>query len=115
MAQTRSIRDVAKFIDFAQFYSVYIHHFELCIVPLREITIKSEYTDPVAPLWSDAAQRSLDDIKEAILSDPCLMRFNYHQLIVLQTDFSAKGYGFVVCQPGTDDSGSRDGRVSVWV
>jgi hypothetical protein len=31
--------DVAKFIGFAQFYSVYIHHFELCIAPLREITI----------------------------------------------------------------------------
>jgi hypothetical protein len=77
------VRDVAKFIGFTQFYSLYIHHFELCIVPLREITIKSEYTDPVAPLWSHTAQRSLDDIKEAILSDPCLMRFNLHQLIVL--------------------------------
>ena len=49
------VRDVAKFIGFAQFYSVYIHHFELRIAPLREIIIKSEYTDPVAPLWSDAA------------------------------------------------------------
>ena len=77
------VRDVAKFIGFAQFYSVYIHHFELHIAPLREITIKSEYTDLVAPLWSDAAQRSLDDVKEAILSDPCLMRFNHNRLIVL--------------------------------
>jgi hypothetical protein len=25
---------IAKFIGFAQFYSVYIHHFELCIAPL---------------------------------------------------------------------------------
>ncbi len=85
------VRDVAKFVGFAQFYSVYIHHFELLIAPLREITIKSEYTDPVAPLWSDAAQRSLDNVKEAILSDPCLMRFNHNRLIVLRTDFSAKG------------------------
>ena len=95
---------VTKFIGFAQFYSMYIDHFELCIAPLREITIKLEYIDPVAPLWSNAAQCSLDDVKEAILSDPCLMRFNHHQLLVLQTDFSAKDYGFVVCQPGTDDS-----------
>jgi hypothetical protein len=66
--------DMAKFIGFVQFYSVYIHHFEPRIAPLREIIIKSEYTDPVSPLWSDAAQRSMDDIKEAILSDPCLNR-----------------------------------------
>jgi hypothetical protein len=46
-------------------------------MPLREITIKSEYTDPVAPLWLDAAQCLMDDVKEAILLDPCLMRFNY--------------------------------------
>jgi len=98
------VRDVTKFIGFAQFYSMYIHHFEFYIAPLREITIKSKYTDPVAPLWLDAAQRSLDDVKEAILSNPCLMCFNHHRLIVLRTDFSAKGYGFVVCQPGTDDS-----------
>ena len=26
--------DIAKFIGFAQFYSVYIHHFKLCITPL---------------------------------------------------------------------------------
>ena len=70
------VRDIAKFIGFAQFYSLYIHHFELRIAPLREITIKSEYTDPIGPLWSDAAQRSMDDLKKAILSDPCLMRFN---------------------------------------
>jgi hypothetical protein len=98
------VRDVTKFIGFAQFYCVYIHHFELRIAPLREFTIKSEYTDPVAPLWSDAAQRSLEDVKDAILSDPCLMCFDHHRLLVLRTDFSAKGYGFVVCQPGTDES-----------
>jgi hypothetical protein len=98
------VRDIAKFIRFAQFYSVYIHHFELCIAPLRKITIKLEYTDPVASLWLDAAQRSMDDVKDAILLDPCLMQFNHNWLIVLQTNFSSLGFGYVVCQPGTDES-----------
>jgi hypothetical protein len=98
------VRDIAKFIGFAQFYSIYIHHFELRIAPLREITIKSEYTDPVSLLWLDAAQRSMDDMKEAILLDPCLMCFNHNRLIVLQTDFSSLGFSYVVCQPGTDAS-----------
>ncbi len=98
------VRDIAEFIGFAQFYSIYIHHFELRIASLREITIKSEYTNPVSPLWSDAAQRSMDDIKEAILSDPCLMRFNHNRLVVLRMDFSSLGFGYVVCQPGMDAS-----------
>jgi hypothetical protein len=98
------VQDIAKFIGFAQFYSIYIHHLELRIVPLREITIKLEYTNPVAPLWLVAAQHSMDDIKEAILSDPCLMRFNHNRLVVLRTDFSSLGFGYVVCQPGTDAS-----------
>ncbi len=96
--------DIAKFIGFVQLYSVYTHHFELCITPLREITIKLEYTDPITPLWLDAAQRSMDDIKEAILLDPCLMRFNHNRLVVLWTDFSSLGFGYIICQPGTDAS-----------
>jgi hypothetical protein len=58
--------DVAKFIGFAQFYSKYIHHFELRIISLRELTAKREYTNPVADIWMDACQRSFDDIREAI-------------------------------------------------
>jgi hypothetical protein len=45
----------------------------------------------------------MDDLKEAILSNPCLMRFNHKRLIVLRTDFSSRGFGFVVSQPGTDE------------
>ena len=58
----------------------------------------------VGPLWNDGAQHSMDNLKEAILSDPCLMRFNHKRLIVLRTDFSSRGFGFVVSQPGTDES-----------
>jgi hypothetical protein len=49
------VRDVAKFIGFCQFYSRFIHHFELCIAPLRDLT-KHEYTNPLGPLWTDTAQ-----------------------------------------------------------
>jgi len=70
------VRDVAKFIGFAQFYSRCIHHFEIRIAPLRKLT-KLEYTEPVAPHWTPAVQAALDDMKEAILSDPCLLHFDY--------------------------------------
>jgi hypothetical protein len=53
--QPELVRDVAKFIGFAQFYSRFIHHFELRISPLRELTTKLEFTESVAPHWTDEA------------------------------------------------------------
>jgi len=98
------VRDVSKFIGFAQFYSKYIHYFELRVAPLRALTTHHEYTDQVSPIWIDACRRSFDDIRIAILSDPCLARFNHRRLVVLHTDFSSQGFGYVVCQPGTDEA-----------
>ncbi len=51
-----------------------------------------------------AAQDSFEDIKQAIFLDPCLMQFNHQQLIVLHTDFSSCGFGYVLCQPGNNES-----------
>ena len=48
--QPEIVRDVAKFIGFAQFYSKYIHHFELRVAPLRALTTIHEYTDQVSPI-----------------------------------------------------------------
>jgi hypothetical protein len=44
----------------------------------------------------------MSDIKNAILSDPCILRFDYRKLIMLHTDFSCLGFGWVLCQPGDD-------------
>jgi hypothetical protein len=44
------VRDVAKCIGFAQFYSKYIHHFELRVAPLQALTTTHEYTDQVSPI-----------------------------------------------------------------
>ena len=102
--QPEIVRDVAKFIGFAQFYSKYIHHFELRVAPLRALSTNHEYTNKVSPIWTDACRRSFDDIRTAILSDPCLARFNHRRLVVLRTDFSSQGFVYVVCQPGTDEA-----------
>ncbi len=101
-----TVRDVAKFIGFAQFYSDFIHNFELRIAPLRKIT-KEEFTDLVAPYWNNAAQASLDDIKDAILANPCILRFDYRKLIMLRTDFSSIGFGWVLCQPGDNETSNN--------
>jgi hypothetical protein len=91
-----------KIIGLAQFYSKFIPQFELRIAPLRDLTTKLEYTVPVSPHWTTAAQDSFNDIKQAILSDPCLKRFDHQHLIVLQSEFSSRGFGYVICQPAND-------------
>jgi hypothetical protein len=97
------MHNVEKFIRFAQFYLIFIHHFEICIAPLRELTTL-KYTEFIAPHWTAAAQAALDDMKEAILSDPCSLRFDYQKLIVLRIVFSKDGFGFVLCQLVSDNS-----------
>jgi hypothetical protein len=66
-----------------------------------------EYTHSVTLHWSTAAQVSFENIKQAILSNPCLQRFNDQHLIVLWSDFSSKSYGYMVCQPGTDKASTK--------
>ena len=36
--------------------------------------------------------------------DPCIQRFDYRKLVVLRTDFSSFGFGYVLLQPGNDEA-----------
>jgi hypothetical protein len=72
--------DVARIVSFVQFYIKFIPQFELRIAPLCNLTTKFEYTDPVTPHWTSPAQDSFEDIKQSILLDPCLIRFNHQRL-----------------------------------
>jgi hypothetical protein len=74
---------------------------------LHELIIKSNYTDPVAPIWINTTQHAMDNLKSAILANPCLMRFNHRPLVVLRADFSSKGFGSVLCQPGTNAASKK--------
>jgi hypothetical protein len=68
-----TIRDIAKFVGFAQFYSKFIPNFELRISPLCDLTTKFDYMEPATPHWSMDAQHAFDKIKNSILLDPCLL------------------------------------------
>ena len=69
--------------------------FKVCIAPLC-IILLNEYTDRVNPYWSDIANAAFDEMRLAILSNPCLRCFDHRKLLVLRTDFSADGFGYVV-------------------
>jgi hypothetical protein len=84
------VKDVASFVGFAVFYSKYIAWFESRITRLREI-IKNDSSTPLNDLWNAVAQSEFDDIRNAILSDPVLRRFDYRRLYLL-SDFCKDGF-----------------------
>ncbi len=48
-------------------------------------------------------QATFDDLQKSVLKDPCLHWVDPKKLMVLSTDFSAKGFGHVVCQPDDNE------------
>jgi hypothetical protein len=95
------IWDIASFVGFLQFYSKFIPCFEIRTKPLHEI-MKREYTKETKDLWMPKAQAVFDNRQQFVLLDPCLPWFDPTKLTVLRTDFFAKGFGYVVCQPGNN-------------
>jgi hypothetical protein len=91
------VRDVAKFVGFLQFYSRFIPNCEVHISPLREI-MKDDYMLTIGSAWTPAANAAFEEMQQAILSNPCLQRYDHRKLPVLCTDFSKDGFGFVACQ-----------------
>ena len=94
------VQDVAKFLGFVQFYSRFIPNFEIRVEALRTVT-KQEYTKDVGPHWTPETQAAWEDLKGSILANPCIRRFDHCKLIVLRTDFSSKGFGYVYCNQAT--------------
>jgi hypothetical protein len=65
--------------------------------------MEREYTKPVGESWTDEAQTTFAALKQSILCNPCLRRFDHRKLTVLCTDFSVQGFGYVVCQPANNN------------
>jgi hypothetical protein len=57
--------------------------------------MKNEYTKLVNPYWTLEAKAEFMDIRLAILADPCLKRYDHRLLLVLRTNFSKDGFGYV--------------------
>jgi hypothetical protein len=111
---------VAQIIGFGQFYARFIPNFELRITELRKITVY-DYSQILGDLWTPAALAEFNDIRHAILDDPCIKRFDSTKLVILRTDFSSLGFGWCLLQPG-DDAASvsaaqdyRDGKGFVFM
>eukprot|EP00956_Cyclotella_meneghiniana_P018529 scaffold30928_cov30-Cyclotella_meneghiniana.AAC.2 len=101
--QPQIVKDVHSFLGFALFYSQFIPLFEPRVSRLRELTKLELTTKLDNTTWDDAAQAEMADIQNAILSDPCLKRFNHRKRLYLLTDFCKEGFGYCASQPGNDE------------
>jgi hypothetical protein len=86
-----------------QSYSRFISNFVIRITPLRDI-LREDYSSTLGKLWTLATQSAFDAMREAILGDPCLRQYNHCKLLVLRTDFSLEGLGYVAYQLADDDA-----------
>ena len=101
----RTVRDVASFVGVIKFYSQYVPQAELHMLNLRALT-KLEYETVLGDLYTPAHEAEQKFMLDALLADPCLMRYNCELRCYLRTDWSAIGMGFVLLQPA-DDTESR--------
>ena len=75
--------EILSLIGFAIFYSSFIPLFETRVSRLHEIT-KLESTETVEPHFDESARKEWEDIKEALLSDPCLAHYDHTQRLYLR-------------------------------
>ena len=92
LACFRIARDVSSFLGFMNFYATYIPWFEERAAPLRELA-KLDMQSNIEPLMKEEHFKAREDLIMAILSDPCLARFDYKKRPYLLADFSKRGFG----------------------
>ena len=71
------------------------------LAPLRKL-MQSDYAAPIGEQWTTESQSCFDELRETLLSDPCIKRYDHTKLLVLCTDFSSFGFGYVATQPADD-------------
>ena len=94
-------RDIASFLGFLNFYSQYIPYFEQRVALLRPLA-SLEMEESVSKLMKKEQLAAREDMITAVISDPCVDRFNPKKRSYLMMDASKLGYGYNFCQPNDD-------------
>ena len=80
------------FFRFFNFYSIYIPYFEqraAALRPLAKLEMEADITQQITPEVAGARK----DLIMAVLSDPCVARFNHKKRSYLLCDACKLGYG----------------------
>jgi hypothetical protein len=93
-----SVRDLQKFLGFANFYRRFIKNFSQLCRPLNDLLKKD-----VPWQWGRAHQQAFANLKVAFSTAPTLAFFDYNRKTILETDASDWASGGVLSQ--IDDEG----------
>ena len=88
-----SVRDLQKFLGFANFYRRFIRDFSKITVPLNNLLKKGAVWQ-----WGDEQQQAFARLKVAFTTAPVLALFDYSKKTVLETDASDWASGGVLSQ-----------------
>ncbi|KAI0994565.1 hypothetical protein K3495_g13616 [Podosphaera aphanis] len=93
----KSIKDLQRFLGFANFYRRFIQNFSMITQPLNSL-LKKEPTWN----WTNDQQRAFQNLKSAFTTAPTLAFFNHERKTILGTDASDWASEGVLSQYGND-------------
>lgn len=93
-----TVRDLQRFLGFANFYRRFIRDFSMIARPLHDLLKKG-----TTWLWGDNQQRAFDTLRQSFTSAPTLTFFDYSKRTVLETDASDWASGGVLSQYDDDN------------
>ena len=87
------VTGVRSFLGLASYYRSFLRDFSKRARPLTELTKKA-----VEFHWGEEEQKSFDDLKAALVSEPVLALPDFTKSFILMTDGSSTGLGAVLAQ-----------------
>lgn len=97
----RNVRELRRFLGFANFYRRFIHRFSDIAAPLTSLTKEGVHVE--AGLQLPDVVKSFHDLKIAFTTAPFLLHFDFNKTCVIQVDSSGYALSAILSQP--DDAG----------
>ena len=98
MKTPKTVRDVRSFLGTVNFYGKFIPNMADKRKPLNDLLKKN-----VRFNWNNECEKSFQDLKTSLISEPLLVRPNYNDTFVLTTDASDYAIGAVLTNEKTTD------------
>jgi hypothetical protein len=96
----QTLTQVRAFLGLSSYYRRFIFSFSEVATPLNRLLCKD-----VKLIWTKECQEAFDRLKDALTSAPILVRPDFDQIFILQTDWQPNSVAAILCQK---DENNRD-------
>lgn len=102
LPRPENVTELKRFIGTVGWYRRFLKDFSTMTAPLTQLLKKKKKLQKL--VWTEEAEKSFQNIKEALISAPILASPNYAKMFYIQCDASHVGLGAVLTQK--DDDGN---------